>query len=384
METMAVPQGSYVLARPDAGERSPLRAWDAADELALRHLASAGATGETVLVGDTWGALATALAETRPTVVIDSYVAGRAIGANLRANGIDGALVHIATPSAALPERVDVAVLKVPKTIALLEHELHRLAPSLHEGSVVVGAGMARHVHSSTIALFERIVGPTTTSRAEKKARLLHATVAADRPTVPSPWPQDVEVTPPGGEPLTLVAHAGVFSSQHLDPGTALLLAHLPEPGAHHSAVDLGCGTGVVGTVLARRDPDLHVTFVDDSPLAVASARATFRRALGDERDARFTVGDALLDLADGEPIAPDLIAVNPPFHRDHAVGDATAWQMFSEAQRVLQPGGELLVVGNQHLAYHAKLTRLFGKGRVEVVASDPRFVVLRATTAPG
>jgi len=381
---MAVPQGTFILDRPDAGGRSPLRAWDAADEMVLRHLDTVGATGEVVLVGDGWGALAVALAGLRPTIVVDSYVAGRAIGANLAANGIDRSLVHLASPSGALPERIDVAVLKVPKTTALLEHELHRLAPSLHEGSVVVGAGMARNVHTSTIALFERTVGPTTTSRAEKKARLLHATVAPDRQIGPSPWPQEVVVTPPGGEPLTSVAHAGVFSAQHLDPGTALLLAHLPEPGVHAAAVDLGCGTGVVGTVLARRDPDLHVTFVDDSPLAVASARATFRLALGPERDARFTVGDALLDLADGEPVTPDLVVVNPPFHRDHSVGDATAWQMFSEAQRVLAPGGELLVVGNQHLAYHAKLTRLFGKGAVEVVASDPRFVVVRATRRPG
>ncbi|HEX7132520.1 MAG TPA: methyltransferase [Iamia sp.] len=377
---MAVPQGTFALDRPDTQGRAPLRAWDAADELALRHLASVGATGETVLVGDAWGALAVALAETRPTVVIDSYVAGRAVGANLRANGLEPTLVRIATPSARLPERVDIAVLKVPKTIALLEHELHRLAPSLHAGSVVVGAGMTRHVHTSTIELFERVVGPTHTSRAEKKARLLHATVATDRDPAPSPWPQDLVVTPPGGEPLTLVAHAGVFSAHRLDPGTALLLAHLPEPGAHATAVDLGCGTGVVGTVLARRDPDLHVTFVDDSPLAVASARATFRRALGDDRAGRFTVGDALLDLADGEPIAPDLVVVNPPFHRDHSVGDATAWKMFSEAQRVLAPGGELLVVGNQHLAYHAKLARLFGRGKVDVVASTPKFVLLSAT----
>ena len=382
METMVVPQGSFGLDRPDAGERSPLRAWDAADEMALRHLSSVGATGETVLIGDGWGALAVALAEARPTIVIDSYVGGRAVGANLRANGLDPTLVRIATPATALPERVDVAVLKVPKTTALLEHELHRLAPSLHEGSVVVGAGMARHVHTSTVELFERIVGPTTTSRAEKKARLLHAAPDGRDPG-PSPWPHDVPVVPPGGEPLTLVAHAGVFSAHRLDPGTALLLAHLPEPGTHTDAVDLGCGTGVVGTVLARRDPDLHVTFVDDSPLAVASARGTFRRALGDERPARFTVGDALLDPADGEPITPDLIVVNPPFHRDHSVGDATAWRMFSEAQRVLPPGGELLVVGNRHLAYHAKLTRLFGKGRVQVVGSDPKFVVLRAEAGP-
>jgi 23S rRNA (guanine1835-N2)-methyltransferase len=375
-----VPQGTFVLARPDADERSPLRAWDAADEMALRHLAAVGASGETVLIGDSWGALACALADARPTVVIDSYVAGRAIGANLRANGIDPSRVRIATPSAALPERVDVAVVKVPKTTALLEHELHRLRPSLHEGSVVVGAGMARHVHTSTVDLFTHLVGPTTTSRAEKKARLLHATVDPALDPGPSPWPQTISTGVPGGGTLAVVAHAGVFSSHRLDPGTALLLAHLPEPGVHATAVDLGCGTGVIGTVLAQRDPDLHVTFVDDSPLAVASARATFRGALGDDRAARFTVGDALLDLADGEPIEPDLVVVNPPFHRDHSVGDQTAWQMFSEAERVLPPGGQLLVVGNRHLAHHAKLTRLFGKGRVDVVASDPKFVVASAT----
>jgi 23S rRNA (guanine1835-N2)-methyltransferase len=371
-----VPQGSFVLDRPDGGGRSPLRAWDAADELVLRHLAEVGAAGTTVLVGDQWGALACALAPSRPTVVLDSYVGGRAVTANLARNGLAVDDVAVVDPLAPLPDRVDVAVVKVPKTVALLEHALHRLAPSLHEGSVVVGAGMTRHVHTSTVELFARVVGPTTTSRAEKKARLIHATVAPDRPAAPNPWPQDVVVTPPGGEPLTLVAHAGVFSAHRLDPGTALLLAHLPEPGTHARAVDLGCGTGVVGTVLARRDPDLHVTYVDDSPLAVASAEATHRRALGD-RPAAFVVGDALLDP---EPIEADLVVVNPPFHRDHSVGDQTAWRMFSEAQRVLPPGGELLVVGNRHLAHHAKLKRLFGTAKVEVVASDPGYVVVRAT----
>ena len=137
-----------------------------------------------------------------------------------------------------------------------------------------------------------------------------------------------------------------------------------------------------MGLVVARRDPAARVTFVDDSHLAVASAEATWRAAgVGDPERARFVVGDGLLDPAEGAPPAPgsiDLVLVNPPFHRDHSVGDATAWQMFSEAERVLRPGGEIRVVGNRHLAYHAKLTRLFGAS--EVVASDPRFVVLSAT----
>ena len=67
----------------------------------------------------------------------------------------------------------------------------------------------------------------------------------------------------------------------------------------------------------------------------------------------------------------------NPPFHVDQAVGDAIAWQMFSESRAALRHGGELWVVGNRHLAYHAKLKRLFGN--CEVVASNSKFVVLLA-----
>jgi len=151
------------------------------------------------------------------------------------------------------------------------------------------------------------------------------------------------------------------------------------------TAVDLGCGTGIVGSVLARADPEVHVTFLDESRLAVASAQATATGALGPDevgRRARFAWSDGLDDLAEGVPIADhsvDLVALNPPFHRDHSVGDATAWRMFRQARRALRPGGQLLVVGNRHLAHHAKVRRLFGA--CEVLGSDPRFVVLRAVT---
>jgi 16S rRNA (guanine1207-N2)-methyltransferase len=50
---------------------------------------------------------------------------------------------------------------------------------------------------------------------------------------------------------------------------------------------------------------------------------------------------------------------------------------MFSGARRALRPGGELWVIGNRHLGYHVKLRKLFGNSRV--VASDPKFVVLKA-----
>jgi 16S rRNA (guanine1207-N2)-methyltransferase len=51
--------------------------------------------------------------------------------------------------------------------------------------------------------------------------------------------------------------------------------------------------------------------------------------------------------------------------------------RMFSDARDALRPGGELWVIGNRHLGYHVKLRRLFGNS--ELIASDPKFVVLRA-----
>jgi 16S rRNA (guanine1207-N2)-methyltransferase len=51
---------------------------------------------------------------------------------------------------------------------------------------------------------------------------------------------------------------------------------------------------------------------------------------------------------------------------------------MFMEARRVLVEGGELRIVGNRHLGYHAKLKKLFGN--CTTVAANKKFVVLSAT----
>lgn len=382
---LALGQGTFELVRPDAGPRAPVRAWDAADELVMDHLLRTGRPGtgsRTVVVNDAWGALATALADDPLTWMSDSYVARRSLEENLARNGRDPSLVRTITPVDTLSDGIDTLLVKVPKALALLEHELALVAPHLHDGSHVVGAGMTRHIHRSTLVAFEQAVGPTRTSLAHRKARLVHATV--DPPPHPRPtdrgWPRTDRIDELD---LDVVSHAGLFSAGRLDPGTRLLLAHLPPPGSVETAADLGCGTGIVGTVLARADADLHVTFVDESRLAVASAAATVQSALGDAeagRRSRSVWGDGLDDLDEGPPIGDgtlDLVVVNPPFHRDHSIGDATAWRMFRQARRALRPGGHLLVVGNRHLGYHAKLSRLFGS--CEVAGSDPRYVVLRA-----
>ncbi|MEU7299619.1 methyltransferase [Streptomyces sp. NPDC007206] len=373
---MTTPWGEVELARFPEDPRDRLRAWDAADAYLLRHLAEEGVplTGSVVVVGDRWGALVTALAEHRPAQITDSFLTQEATRANLARAGVEPGAVPLLTTQDPPPERVDVLLVRVPKSLALLEDQLLRLAPAVHAGTVVVGTGMVKEIHTSTLQLFERVLGPTRTSLARQKARLIFCTPdpALERPA--NPWPYRYAL-PEGVGAIsgrTVVNQAGVFCADRLDIGTRFFLQHLPAPGAGR-VVDLGCGNGVVGTAVALADPSAEVLFVDESFQAVASAEATYK-ANGVPGHAEFRVGDGLTGVAPG---SVDLVLNNPPFHSHQAMTDATAWRMFTGARRSLRPGGELWVIGNRHLGYHVKLRRLFGNS--EVVASDPKFVVLRA-----
>ncbi|MDJ1641673.1 methyltransferase [Streptomyces pakalii] len=381
MNRLTISQGTFDLARFPEHPRDPFRAWDAADEYLLRQLTDpetgpVDLSGTVAVVGDRWGALATALAAHRPVQISDSYLARRATLANLARNGIDQDAVRLLSSRDTPPDRIDVLIVRVPKSLAFLEDQLHRIAPAVHAGTVIIGTGMVKEIHTSTLKLFERIIGPTRTSLAVRKARLIFCTPDPELPRTPSPWPYRYElpadVGPVSG--LTTVNHAGIFCADRLDIGTRFFLKHLPTRGGDVRVVDLGCGNGVVGLSAAVANPDAHVTFVDESYGAVASAEETFRAGAPDGAKAEFLVGDGLAGLDAG---SVDLVLNNPPFHSHMATTDATARTMFAGARTALRQGGELWVVGNRHLSYHTHLRRVFGN--CTTVAGDPKFVVLRA-----
>ncbi|MFJ2747163.1 methyltransferase [Streptomyces sp. NPDC087297] len=389
---MTTPFGSYELTRFPEDPRDRLRAWDAADEYLLRHLDSgtgergpvdlAASASRITVLGDRWGTLTTALAAYRPTQITDSALTRSATAANLDRAGIgtSKSTVTLLTTQDPPPEQIDVLLVRVPKSLALLEDQLYRLAPHVHAGTVVVGTGMVKEIHTSTLRLFEKILGPTKTSLAEKKARLIFCTPGtpgATRPTSAGPWPltYTVDEEAGSGSGLSVVNHAGIFCADRLDVGTRFFLQNLPTNTDGARVVDLGCGNGVVGTAVQVHDPDAEVVFTDESYQAVASARETYRANVREgRRTAEFHVGDGVAMLSPG---SVDLVLSNPPFHSHQATTDATALRMFAQSRKVLRPGGELWIVANRHMGYHTHLRRLFGNS--EVVASEPKFVVLRA-----
>ncbi len=371
---LTVGQGSFLLHRVPKRPRELLRAWDAADEYILDYLAYElmPATDVRLLImNDNFGALAVALHGLSPQTVSDSYLSQQATRLNLIANDLPEPYVTFSTSLDALDGYFDLVLIKVPKTLALLEDELIRLRPHLTPSSVIVVAGMVKTLPSSVWALLERLVGETTTALAKKKARLIFVTFNPNLPTPCSPYPVEYRLE---NTDYVLINHANVFSRDSLDIGTRFFLKHIPVRAEARDIIDLGCGNGVVGLLAAQLNPAARLYFVDESFMAVASAKENFYRAFGQARAANFVVGDGLVDSAEQ---SADLILCNPPFHQQNTVGDQLAVNMFRQSYKVLRQSGELWVIGNRHLAYQFDLKRLFGN--CVTVASNAKFVILMA-----
>ncbi|MCO4759101.1 MAG: methyltransferase [Oceanospirillaceae bacterium] len=374
MEILSVPQGQFQLSRFPRRKQEKLRAWDAADEYLLQQVADEHLLNDgcrILVLNDQFGSLAVALHQYHPTVISDSWLAHAGIQANLSDNNIQAEQINLLDSLSDPEDQFDLVLIKVPKSLAMLEDQLHRLRPHLKEGSRVIASGMVKGIHTSTLKLFEKLIGETQTSLARKKARLIFPQVDCNITPTASPYPSSYVLE---NSVHRIYNHAGVFSRDSLDIGTRFFLSHLPTDDRYQQIVDLGCGNGVVGLMAAEKNPAAELTFVDESFMAVASAKLNFETAFSDTRTARFTATDCLQGVPRN---SADLVLNNPPFHQQTVVGTHIANQMFRESRTVLREGGELWVIGNRHLGYHITLKKLFGN--CETVASNKKFVILRA-----
>jgi 16S rRNA (guanine1207-N2)-methyltransferase len=343
-------------------EDPDLQAWDQADLYALDHLTE---PGRLLIVLDAFGALACALHGRDRLSAGDSEISRMALGANLARNGLRACGW---ADLDSIEGIFDQGLVKIPRQRALLDAALARVRPHLREGATVIGAGMTRHIHNSTSRSFERWIGPTTTSRARSRARLLFAEARA--PVQPPVAPTRVEVP---GERFGLWLEPGVFAKTGIDPGSGLLakwIPRLPEGGRDQLIVDAGCGSGLLAATGAARNPQAGVLALDESHLAVRSAVLT----LEPFENAAAQVADVMQPVADG---SADLVLSNPPQHQAAALSRRLLARFIEDARRVLRPGGRVRMVSNRHVNLNVALSGAFD--RVRILDQDRRFMVCEA-----
>lgn len=144
----------------------------------------------------------------------------------------------------------------------------------------------------------------------------------------------------------------GVFSADHIDPGSRFLAEHLPS-NLHGAVADLGAGWGFLSDEVLRRCPG--VTRID---LFEADQRALdcARRNLSDHHGAAREIHFHWHDVTRGVPGGYDAVVTNPPFHTGQATDTDLGRTFIIEAAAALRRGGRLFLVANRQLPYEATL----------------------------
>lgn len=378
---------------PLAQVNRSLQAWDASDEYLLNHIKEKQLIVDNTRVlifNDAFGALTTHFCtpvdvssssiNTEVFCINDSYVSSQGIAYNINQNQLNNTNITQLNCLDSLPKDIDIILFKIPKSKALLTAQLLQIKQNIEQSNstkeaVFIAADRAKDIHSSTLALFEKYLGTTTTSLAVKKARLVFCQFD-QKQTYKSPFPT---VWPLSNSTLnrdfTISNHANVYAREKLDIGARYFIENLPKVSPNSQVIDLGCGNGVIGLTLLASQPNAFIQFVDESHMAITSAQMNIENNLPElANQCQFHLNDCLTNI---ESNSVDLILCNPPFHQQAATTDHIAWQMFKDSHRVLKKGGELRIIGNRQLAYHIKLKRIFGNEKL--IASNEKFVTQSA-----
>ena len=189
----------------------------------------------------------------------------------------------------------------------------------------------------------------SSSPRSERSTRTIRAVLAG----------RDVELTTAGG----------VFSPEHLDQGTRVLLDTVPRPPRSGQLLDLGAGWGPIALSLAMQSTDATVWAVDVNERA---------RRLTADNAARNRV-DNVRAAAPGE--VPEQVRFatiwsNPPIR----IGKPALHDLLLHWLDRLQPSGSAVLVVQRHLGADSLQRWLIEQGHAtERIASRHGFRLLRA-----
>ena len=184
------------------------------------------------------------------------------------------------------------------------------------------------------------------------------------------------------GRRVTLETAPGVFSPDHIDVGTTLLLETVDTPPTG-SLLDLGCGWGPIALTAALRQPDVTVTAVDinERSLDLLARNIERAKALGPMGSiVPCLPGDVDADLSF------DALWSNPPIR----IGKQALHDMMTMWLPRLVPDGEAWLVVNKNLGADSLAQWISAQrdahgapwGGVDKVRSSKGFRILRFTRA--
>ena len=344
-----------------------LVAWNSADEYLLSYfLKQKYEKPKILLQGDRFGFLACNLASYNPTSVIAYKSQEKALQINLENNDLNIAVINTINPLEDITEIIDIALVKIPKSLDLFKLYLYQISKSTNEDTIVLASFMTKHFSKNILSIANEFYEGVEQSLAWKKSRIL--ILKKPKLFIEKSIISSIKLS----SDEELRQYCGVFSANNVDYATQFLLENIKLNKLDSRILDLASGNGIIAYNIVEKynsnkwkTPEIHL--LDDSFLAIESSVLNMPK-----NNCSYHFNDDMKEFKDKYF---DLIVTNPPFHFEYEINTEISVGFFKQAHRCLNTGGRFQLVFNRHLNYKQLLRRVFK--RVELVAENSKFVVL-------
>ena len=171
----------------------------------------------------------------------------------------------------------------------------------------------------------------------------------------------------------------GIFSYKKLDLGTKVLIEHMIIPKNNQFLLDLGCGYGAIGIVLAYESPESIVYLTDISRRALWCTKQNIKVNLPQENDRISVLYGRYFEPFKSKNIKFDGIYMNPPIR----LGRKQFLNLFRELPIFLNKKGMFQFVLRRKMGaefVYNYLEDTFSKKQIEIICKKSGYWVFKYT----
>ena len=166
---------------------------------------------------------------------------------------------------------------------------------------------------------------------------------------------------------IKLYTDNGVFSKEHFDYGSKLLVNNFLKEEKSGRVLDLGCGYGIIGIILSQ-NKNLYIDMVDINNNAVNLTSENLK--LNNIENATSFVSNIYSEITNKY----DYIITNPPIR----AGKETIRTFLFDAQNHISENGEIWFVMRKDHGVKSMMKELEKDYKIEVVDKDKGFYIVK------
>ena len=166
---------------------------------------------------------------------------------------------------------------------------------------------------------------------------------------------------------IKLYTDNGVFSKEHFEYGSKLLVNNFLKEEKSGRVLDLGCGYGIIGIILSQ-NKNLYIDMVDINNNAVNLTNENLK--LNNIENATSFVSNIYSEITNKY----DYIITNPPIR----AGKETIRTFLFDAQNYINENGEIWFVMRKDHGVKSMMKELEKDYKIEVVDKDKGFYIVK------